>query len=124
MKPHEKQNETTDMTERHPLELRAMAAGISGDLAAIMCCIVIHVEKDKWDRRVWDWIGSEEEMFALALREPEKTYAAYELVCFSDGLREVGGCRYLCMSQEKREKIEAWMFGKSNVLGCKTTDGA
>lgn len=104
------------ITEYKSFEQRAIAAGVSRELAHLMYNVVRDADQHGWMSSLVEWVADEDAMISRALKQPEKMAEACELLFATDGLMYDEGQVDTGISDDKRRQIEGWIFGTGKSL--------
>ena len=89
---------------------RATDANISQSLVSLMYEVVRDAEQHRWVAPLQKWAANENAMITRALEHPKKMEEACLLLVATDGLTHDEGQIHTGFNDEKRDKIEAWIF--------------
>jgi hypothetical protein len=99
------------INEWKPLEEKAIQAGISRELAALIYNVARDADGHDWRADLKEWIGDDEATIRRALEHPEKMKQACELLLATDGLTYDEGQLFAGISDGKRTELESWILG-------------
>ena len=93
-------------------EARAIAAGVSAELAHSMYNVVRDAQEHDWMQLLKNWTSDADTMIARALKNPTLMAQSCTLLFATDGLMYDEGQIHAEISNLRRSELEAWIFSE------------